>query len=80
MSKCVDGEVLSDTEATHRLNIKSAELTRQNAIAVASTQAAANAATIAYHRTVIASAKVAGSNAGLEPSLNALRTLTGGYT
>jgi hypothetical protein len=50
-----------------------AELTRQNAVATATTQAAINAAVIAYHRTIAKSAIANGVSP--EVSMSALRAL-----
>jgi hypothetical protein len=75
MTKVVDGDVLSDSEGTHRLNIKTAEMTRQ--VTRGTTEASQLAADVAYFRTVIASAKANNSNAGLQPAVHALIDLTG---
>ena len=75
MTKVVSGDVLSDAEGTHRLNIQAAEMTRQ--VTRGTTAASALAADVAYFRTVVASAKNNNSNCALEPAISALRGLTG---
>jgi hypothetical protein len=76
MTKYVGGEQLSDAEGTHRQNIQNAEMIRQTTRGM--TQATATSADVTYFRTVVSSARTAGSNAGLEPALSALKGLTGG--
>jgi hypothetical protein len=57
----------------HDVTVMAAELTRQNAVAAATTQSAINAAAIAFHRAVIKSGLANG--VGVEPSMTALRSL-----
>jgi hypothetical protein len=73
MSKCVNGEVLSDAEGTHALAIIAAETLRQGTRGT--TQATATAADLVWARTVIASARANGSNRNYEPALSMLRSL-----
>jgi hypothetical protein len=67
------GGIVFSNNATHNANCLAAEVTRQSATAGSPTQAQVNAAEIAYHRAVIASAKA--NNCGVEASLSALIAL-----
>jgi hypothetical protein len=61
------------SSTAHNATSYQAELTCQNAIAAATTQAAINAAVIAYHRTIAKSAIANGVSP--EVSMSALRAL-----
>jgi hypothetical protein len=71
------GGLVQSNNLTHNANCLAAEVTRQNAVANvtmnAAGQAAVIAAEVAYHRAVIASAKATGC--GVEASLSALKAL-----
>jgi hypothetical protein len=59
--------------STHNATQTTAELTRQVAVAAATTQVQINTAAINYHRTVAKSALA--NNVGCEPNLVALKGL-----
>jgi hypothetical protein len=71
------GGLVQSNNLTHNANCLTAEAVRQAAVANvtmnAAGQAAFNAAEIAYHRAVVASARANGC--GVEASLSALRLL-----
>ena len=74
MSKYVSNEFFSnDNEGTHAANVAAAAAVRD--AAVKTTQAQADAASVTYARTVLASAKANNSNRDYEPAMNLLRSL-----
>jgi ferritin-like metal-binding protein YciE len=67
------GGIVRSDNALHNANCLAAEVVRQSALSGSPTQAAVNAAEIAYYRSVIASARA--NNCGVEASLSALIAL-----
>jgi hypothetical protein len=67
------GGLVKSGNVAHDNACLAAEVTRQNAVSGSPTQATYNAAEVAYHRAVVASAKA--NNCGVEASLSALRAL-----
>jgi hypothetical protein len=59
----------------HDAACNAAELTRQVAVAAASTQAAVTAADLAYHRACVASSRANNGSSDIELHLAALRNL-----
>jgi hypothetical protein len=70
--------------AVHRDAVRTAEGTRQSAVAaaggIAATQASLRSIDIAFHKAVIASAFANNGGAGIGPSMEALRSLQGTAT
>ena len=69
------GGIVTGVNSAHAAACRLAEMTRQAAVAGSPTQAAVNAAEIAYHRAVIASCKANNGGNGIEASLIALQSL-----
>ncbi len=77
------GTLVTDAESIFFDAVQAAEAVRATALAAASSQAAAKAADIAFHRSVVQAARIAGNSqsnvSGLGGnSRQALRELTGG--
>jgi hypothetical protein len=69
------GGVVLGVNSGHAAACLAAEVARQSATAGSPTQAQMNAAEIAYHRSIVASAKLNNGGNGIEASLAALRSL-----
>jgi len=69
------GGIVLGVNGAHAAVCLAAEVTRQSATAGNPTQAQVDAAELAYHRTVIASAKLNNGGNGIEASLRALQDL-----
>jgi hypothetical protein len=66
----------SGGSTAHQSAVRTAELTRQNAVAAAgNSQSSVKAADIAFHRAVVASAIANNNYSGIEPSMSALKSL-----
>jgi hypothetical protein len=77
VSKVVKNTLMSDVESTFYAAVDAAQGVLQSAL-VGATVASAKAASIAYHRSVVAAAQASGQPGLGTPSLYALRDLTGG--